>query len=153
MDPDPSAAPITITRPPRLLDEDDRAWLDAHAAKVGGLHAAFVYLVRLAILLEAIDSVGHRMYKHRARLRKRHGRRAATAFAVRHIVATSTVSRLVQRVTHASLWTRPQPGEPHAPFDDPHQPLPESVTLRLIAEGRPAFTVLNRHARARLQCR
>lgn len=118
---------MTIDEPPAALSADERAWLLAHARQVGGLTNAFIHLVRLAILSDAVY----------ASLEPRRAGQSAPAQRQPAVVG------LVQRLAHAAAWTRPDSDTAREPYDDPAVALPPLLTRRLINDGRPVFHAIN----------
>ena len=142
----------TVEQLPSSLSADDREWLLARAGHVGGLTEAFVHLVRINILTDAVFAANENMRTVVANLAARGWPRARIEKQVWRATARLTVTRLTRRLICASTWRRPAAGDRRRPHDDPAVPLPPDLTRRLIAEGRPHFVSENRRLRSDLRC-
>ena len=126
---------------PRGLVAMEREWIQARAAQVGGLTAAFRHLVRLGILHDAAVAT---WMEHTRLLRQAHSEglsRAAIEQRVKKWAKLRAAEPLADRLINLMIWRRPgtPDGYGRAPEDDPSEPLPRPLVRRLIAEGRPVF--------------
>jgi hypothetical protein len=147
------AAPTTLDDLPAGLNADDRDWLLARAQRVGGLTEAFVWLVRLNILADAMLATGLELQCLDTHLRKVGCSPEAALDRAGDLLDQRLIAGLTDRLLHAATWTRPAPSLTRRLYDDPAEPLPHIYTRRLIREGRGAFGFINRFARAGRPCR
>ena len=146
-------APTTLDHFPEGLSAEDRDWLLTRAHLAGGLTEAFVHLVRLNILADAMLETSAKMQRIEAALVAQGWPRLealdrADALLDRRLGATMT-----RRLLHSANWTRPGPGESRHLYDDPALPLPHMFTRRLIREGRAYFDATNLVWRTQRRCR
>jgi hypothetical protein len=119
----------------------EREWIQAKAAQVGGLTAAFRHLVRLGILHDAAVATWAEHARLLCEARSEGLSDAAIERRVGKWARSRAATPLAERLINLMVWR--QPGAPggygQAPEDDPATPLPRALVRRLVAEGRSVF--------------
>jgi hypothetical protein len=143
----------TLDHLPLGLSAEDRDWLLTRAHLVGGLTQAFVHLVRLNILADALLDASARVQSLETELLGQGlphslARRHANEFLDQRLAVSMT-----RRFVHAAAWTRPARDRDRCLYVDPADPLPHVFTRRLIREGRDTFDLMHRFVRATQRCR
>lgn len=117
------------------LDSGDRRWLLERAQRVGGINQAFVHLVRLSILIDALIGSASRVRSAQSNLIAAGLPRAEAEASAARLLDEDEVAAFAPRLNHLANWTRPGAAHVRHLYDDPALPLPHAVTQRLIREG------------------